>query len=444
MVQRSVCDLSHQGLTARDAGSLSNSQKTRAIDNLVASNSDPSKKFSQRREAIVHAASILINEIGVQATTLSDVARAIGLNATSITYYFPRKEALIVAVYEETLNRMEAMAIEAAEEVDPASRLRKFVALHVTLRMRIREGERGLVTALSEIRTLDEEKQRALLDHYREIVDQVRGFFGNPQSDRQRALFSARAHILLEALMWLPVWSRSYSTLDFGRIEDRLVDILAVGLPTLRGTWEPRELKNRTWRTRRAVPTRQNEDFLRAATIMINERGYRGASVTRIAEALNVTKGSFYHHHEAKDDLVLACFQQSYDRLSATQMAGQAVDGDYWTRMSSVLHELIDLQFFDAMPLLRTTALQALGSDHRSSVVTRSNHLARRFAGMLIDGIADGSVRPIDPLIASQIIMSTLNAAYEAQRWAERFSDREAAIQTYASVLSHGMLAENQ
>jgi hypothetical protein len=92
------------------------------------------------------------------------------------------------------------------------------------------------------------------------------------------------------------------------------------------------------------------------------------------------------------------------------------------------------------MPLLRTTALQALNSDHKTDVVTRSNRLARRFAGFLIDGIADGSVRPIDPLVASQIIMSTLNAAYEARRWAERFADGDEAISAYASTLFSGLV----
>ena len=35
----------------------------------------------------------------------------------------------------------------------------------------------------------------------------------------------------------------------------------------------------------------------------MNEHGYLGASVQKISERLNVTKGAFYHHIEAKDDL---------------------------------------------------------------------------------------------------------------------------------------------
>lgn len=396
------------------------------------------KRFGEKRDAIVHAASVLISQNGVQATTLSEVARAIGLNATSVTYYFPRKDALIVAVYEATLELMEQMASSALAEPTPEARLRKYIALNMALRERIRRGERGLITSLSEIRTLADEQQDYLSNRYRGIVDTVRHFFGEPECGDRRALYSARAHILLEATMWLPVWSLRYSVLDFPRLEERMFDILANGLPASRGEWKPIELSERAWRTE--GETSQNQDFLRVATIMINERGYRGASVNRIAEALNVTKGSFYHHHEAKDDLVLACFQESYDRLSAVQMAALRTSGTYWARLTSALHELLDLQFYDAMPLLRTAALQALENEQRVDVVMRSNRLARRFAGMLMDGIADGSVRPIDPLIASQIIMSSLNAAYEARRWSERFDDREAAIGTYVSALSDGML----
>ncbi len=408
----------------------------------MAKKSDTTTKFGEKRAAIVHAASVLINETGVQATTLTKVARAIGLNATSVTYYFPRKDELIVTVYAETIALMKATAEEALAEPTTEQRIAKFVALHVALRDRIRRGERGLITALSEIRSLDQEHQDELLAQYRAMVDDVRAFFGPPEDDAKRALHSARAHILIEAMLWWPVWSLRYSILDFPRVERKLVEILCYGIPSQAGRWDPVALEDGGWRSGAEDPAPQNDEFLRAATVMINERGYRGASVNRIAEALNVTKGSFYHHHDAKDDLVLECFQRSYDRLSKVQRAGLRMEADHWTRLSSVLNELLDVQFFDPMPLLRTTALQALDSEHRNDVVMRSNRLARRFAGFLIDGIVDGSVKPVDPLVASQIIMSTLNGAYEARRWAARFDERPVAIEAYLSALSEGMLAD--
>ena len=66
------------------------------------------------------------------------------------------------------------------------------------------------------------------------------------------------------------------------------------------------------------------EAFLLAATRLINQLGYRGASVQRIASELNVTKGSFYHHLDAKDDLVAACYRRSFDTITAAQQLADA------------------------------------------------------------------------------------------------------------------------
>lgn len=396
------------------------------------------ERFERRRMDVIHAASALINELGVKGTTFAELARSVGLNATSITYYFDRKDKLVVAVYEATLDWLEGAAREAAAEATPEARLRAFIAAQVALRRRIRDGERGLITALSEIRTLDEAAQAPLLAQYARILDHVRSFFGEGRGGLKRSLDTARAHILLEAMFWWPIWSLRYSTRDFDRLEARMTDIFARGLAGRGRGWDPHPLASSGWRS----AEEGTDAFLRSATVMINQRGYRGASVNRIAAALNVTKGSFYHHHNAKDDLVFECFERSYDRLSAVQLAAGAVEGDWWARIASALAELIDLQFRDPMPLLRTTALQALPAGERGSVVVRSNRLANRFAGMLSDGIADGSVRAVDPLVASQLIMPALNAAYEARGWAARQPDPALAVKLYAWTLCAGVLTD--
>jgi AcrR family transcriptional regulator len=400
------------------------------------------ERFERRRQDVIHAASALINELGVKGTTFAELARSIGLNATSITYYFDRKDKLVVAVYEATLDWLENAAREAAALPTPAERVRAFIAAHVALRRRIRGGESGLITALSEIRTLDEAAQVPLLAQYAHIVDHVRSFFGTGREGLKRSLDTARAHVLLEAMFWWPVWSLRYSTRDFDRLEARMFDIFARGLAGPGRGWEPRALDGGGWRSADEDDAETGDAFLRSATVMINQRGYRGASVNRIAAALNVTKGSFYHHHSAKDDLVFECFERSYDRLSTVQLAARGIETDGWTQIASALSELIDLQFRDPMPLLRTTALQALPSDERVGVVVRSNRLANRFAGMLSDGIADGSVRAVDPLVASQLIMPALNAAYEARGWAARQPDPALAVKLYAWTLCAGVFTD--
>lgn len=60
---------------------------------------------------------------------------------------------------------------------------------------------------------------------------------------------------------------------------------------------------------------------------------------------------------------------------------------------------------------------------------------------MLSDSIADGAVRPIYATIGSQLVMSSLNMAYEARHWAHGFETEADAILVYTWPLCAGLTA---
>jgi AcrR family transcriptional regulator len=160
--------------------------------------------------------------------------------------------------------------------------------------------------------------------------------------------------------------------------------------------------------------------------------------VQKIASELNVTKGSFYHHLDAKDDLVIECYKRSFDTIIEAQQAGDAAGGDWWHKLSSVIATLLDVQFSQRGPLLRTTALTGLPRPVRTAMIERSDRIARRYAGMLSDGAAEGSIRPLDPMIVAQSLMALQNAAFDMRKWASGMT-RERAVAMYASTLCFGM-----
>ena len=211
------------------------------------------------------------------------------------------------------------------------------------------------------------------------------------------------------------------------------MDVFAHGIAGKNAKWSPTLLD---LSHDEAEPGR--EAFLLAATRLINQLGYRGASVQRIASELNVTKGSFYHHLDAKDDLVIACYQRSFDTIADAQGLADAGGGDQWHRLSSVVATLLDVQFAETAPLLRTTALSGLPGGERQAMVDRSNRIARRTAGTMMDGVAEGSCRPVDALVAAQALTSLQNAAFDMRKWAATMP-RDRAIAMYASTLLFGM-----
>jgi AcrR family transcriptional regulator len=390
-------------------------------------------RFRQKRDAILAAAAEAINEQSAKGMTFADVARRVGLNTTSVTYYFKRKEDLAAAAFEHTLDYLLLMIDDAMAEPTPAERVRRYLQLNMARLERVRLGEERPMAVLSDLRAMEDGARDRLLAGWREVFRRTRALWGAPANRAAKDLHGARAHVLLENTFWLPAWLRRYEPDQYDRVEARLFDIFEHGLAGPDARWAPQllDLEHDEREPGRAA-------FLLAATRLINELGYRGASVQRIASQLNVTKGSFYHHLDAKDELVIACYARSFDTIAAAQRLADAAGGTHWQRLSSAIATLLDVQFAERAPLLRTTALSGLPANVRSAMVDRSNLVARRYAGTIMDGVAEGSIRPVDALIASQTLMALQNAAFDMRKWAGTMP-RERAIAMYASTLLFGL-----
>lgn len=391
------------------------------------------KRFRAKRDAILAAAAEAINEQSAKGMTFADVARRVGLNTTSVTYYFKRKEDLAAACFEHTLDRLQAMLDQASAEPTPQKRVARYLALNMERFARIERGEEQAVAVLSDLRAMEEPVRSRLMASWRDVFRKTRSLWGPAANRAQTDLHGARAHVLLENTFWIPIWLVRYEPDQFDRIEARMMDVFEHGIAGPGQNWAP-ELIN----LEHDEPEPGREAFLLAATRLINELGYRGASVQKIASELNVTKGSFYHHLDAKDDLVIACYKRSFDTIADAQQLSDERGGSHWQRLTSTIATLLDVQFSERGPLLRTTALHGLPGSVRRAMVDRSNRIARRYAGTMMDGIAEGSIRPVDALVASQALMALQNAAFDMRKWASTMP-REKAVAFYASTLAFGL-----
>jgi AcrR family transcriptional regulator len=396
-------------------------------------------KFQARRDRLIDAAATLINQHGLKGMTFANVAALVDMNQNSVAYYFKRKEMLAHAAYVETLGRIAAKVAEAATRPDPRARLRHYLHLVFVSQRRMLLGQDRPMTVLTGINSLPEPYRGETSALYQSVLRGMRDWFGPAATPAELAVNTARAHVVLESVLWQPVWLRLHAVAEFDRVERRMFELWEHGVAPLGSA-----LATMSFSPAPASVGRSEVDgdaFLRAATRLINRDGYRGASVDRIASELNVTKGSFYHHLEGKDDLVLACFGRSYDTIARAQDDAQAAGGTMWDQLSRAITALIEVQFSTDGPLMRTTALAALPAEHRGEVIAQSNILARRFAGMIIDGITEGSITAVDPLIASQWLMSMLNRAVDLHDWAERLG-RERSVATYAAIFAYGLLSD--
>ena len=394
---------------------------------------DRTLRFAQRRSQILDTASAHINRHGARGMTLTAVAKALGLDTSSVTYYFKRKEQLAAACFERTLQWWYDAVTVAARQPDRTTRVRHLIAAQFELYRSQRAPGAGELAVLSDMGALDARAREPLEGIYAEASAIVRRFFAPPGGGTGGSSSAIAATHLTASLQWLPAWIDRYQMRDFPRIEARLFDVLAHGLARDGRAWAVA-----SFRPCDTVADTPQARFLGAATRLINSYGYAGASVERIAAELGVSTGSFYHHLDNKDDLVLACFQRSFATIEAAQAQGDATGRNEGERLATAAAFLVGLQFEDNSPLLRMSAYQALPLDLRREMLIQAGQVTRHVAGTIADGIADGSLRPVDPLIASQTVMAAISAASDLKLWAKPRA-REEAITAYLEPLRTGL-----
>lgn len=372
----------------------------------------PTQKFQNRQAAIVEAASAILNRKGLKGMTLAEVGEQVGLVPTGVAYYFASKEVLAAACFQRSLDAYIRLIAEAAQESSVEGRLTQLIRLFLAQRQRVARGQSAELVQFDDVRALADPQ---ILTGYEQMFRALRALFRSllPPGFSRPAL-NARTHLLMQQLLWLDGWLYRYEADDYDRIAERMIDVLLHGLGAPAANWAPQRVEVTS--AGPAATDEATETFLRAATQLINEQGYFGASVDRISARLDVTKGAFYHYIDGKDDLVTLCFARATQVVRNTQLAADRLPTDNYNRLASTLASLVQVQLEGGEPLLRG-AMRSLPEAIRDRVLNDYERIAVRFGSMLSDGQLDGSVRQLDVQIAAHMLNAVVNAVGELMFW---------------------------
>ncbi|HJV85189.1 MAG TPA: TetR/AcrR family transcriptional regulator [Noviherbaspirillum sp.] len=399
------------------------------------------QRYAKKRDAILHAAAQLFNQHGMKGATLSDVAGRVDLSTNSITYYYKKKEDLVVACLLRSIEVINDIISSAAEAPSPAERIRVFIRLFVARLARIQTGDAPEMMAFRDVQTLASPHSEVVYAAYTDMFRRVRRLLASdavPRADR--VALNARSHLLLTLTIGAMSWSSRYDPEDHELVAERMSDVLIGGLAAPASRWGSTALDEELAHAPEGADTTQDA-FLRAATALINEAGYRGASVDRISARLNVTKGSFYHHNPSKEELISACFERTFAVTRRMQMIALKASGPGWDKLCAVARALVRFQFSEHGPLLRMSAWSELPDEIREDNLRTINQLGQRFVSFLVDGMKDGSIRPLDQMIAAYQVGGMINASVVLDRWVPDIT-AENAVELFVRPLFLGILAE--
>lgn len=148
---------------------------------------------------------------------------------------------------------------------------------------------------------------------------------------------------------------------------------------------------------------------LRMAAHLFVEQGYHRTKLTDVAERLHITKTALYHYFASKEEILFACFQIGQEKLDQEVAVADATQGRGLDKLRTFIktYALTMTEPF-GMCLARVDD-QELTAEARAELRLRKREVDRALRRFIAEGIADGSIRPIDARLTSFAIASALN-----------------------------------
>lgn len=170
------------------------------------------------------------------------------------------------------------------------------------------------------------------------------------------------------------------------------------------------------WAEARAVQLRlKREAVLRAASELLNEKGYAGTSLADVAARLNMTNNALYHYFESKGELAYQCFVRAQGVIDECL---ESADKGGTTGLEKVelfvRNALRSGRQYGVLP--SATQSFALGAAHQRALREGDQRHRATLTRFIEEGIRDGSIRSCQADLVTAMIIGALYAIPGQQR----------------------------
>lgn len=199
-------------------------------------NLTPTVNEADRMRQIYHVAARLFCEKGYEATSMSDIAEAIGFTKAAIYHFIPGgKQDLLNDIINFGMNSLEREVIEPARAIaDPEERLRAIIANHARIITNgsATVGFNPVTVVVDEVAGLSAAQRRKITMRKRVYLDLLRDTLREMQTlgKLKDVDVTVSAFSLLGMILWLARWYRPSGKLSGAQVAEEMTKLAMNGL----------------------------------------------------------------------------------------------------------------------------------------------------------------------------------------------------------------------
>lgn len=182
------------------------------------------------------------------------------------------------------------------------------------------------------------------------------------------------------------------------------------------------------------------DQILEAAAQIFRTKGYHAASMSDIAQAVNLQKASLYHHVSSKQDILLALLDLGLDMVTQELLAVLENDGAPEEKlrlaMTTYLQTLVKQRDLTAVLLLEYRSLEPMLLARH---IPRRDRFEQIWSDLIQEGVDSGVFRCQNPRLAARALLGVMNWTITWFRPDGRLTASEVASQ-FANIFINGLL----
>jgi AcrR family transcriptional regulator len=191
----------------------------------IVKESGPISKKDLRVAKIYTTAAAIIERDGYDATSLSNIAKAVGLTKAGLYHYIPSKENLLFGIMSYGMDRVDQRVIFPTQTIaDPAERIRTLIANYIALMI---EDGQAMTIVITERQALPPKLDRVIAKRrrafYRYVHDTVQEIKRSGRAPVLDPTVTARS--IFGVLISFAQWYRPTGRLPLQQIVDEIITL---------------------------------------------------------------------------------------------------------------------------------------------------------------------------------------------------------------------------